>query len=95
MKLRYVILDRPGPHSHVAVWKGRCTYCGHRARRPDLPPDYPENQKPIIETRRQPWRIPSEIVHRYLAMRKGERCESSSGSTAWRSGSSSSRSSSS
>jgi len=57
--LRYVIFDRPGVHSHVAGWRGRCTYCGHRVG------------AGVRQTREQPWRIPSEMIHRYLAMRRG------------------------
>jgi hypothetical protein len=60
MLLRYTIIDRPEVHDHVAEWRNRCTYCGHR-----VGPD-------VIETRKQPWRIPSEIMHRYLAMRRGD-----------------------
>jgi hypothetical protein len=58
MKLRYVIFDRPGEHDHVAKWKNRCTYCGHRVG---------EN---VRQTREQPWRIPSEISGRFRAMSK-------------------------
>lgn len=57
--LCWTIFDRPGPHDHRASWRNRCTYCGHRVG------------ANIRETREQPWRIPSEIVHRYLAMRRG------------------------
>lgn len=71
MNILHTIIDRPGAHTHEATWRGRCTYCGHRAPRPDLPPDYPENQ--VRQTREQPWRIPSEIVMRFLAMRAGAR----------------------
>ena len=56
--IRYTILDRPGPHNHTAAWHTRCTYCGHR-----VGPN-------VRQTREQPWRIPAEIVGRYLAMRK-------------------------
>ena len=57
--LRWTIIDRPGEHDHAAGWRGRCTYCGHRVGRN------------IRQTREQPWRIPSELVLRFLAMRRG------------------------
>lgn len=57
--LRYTIIDRPGQHNHVATWRGRCTYCGHRVG------------ADVRQTREQPWRIPAEIVGRFLAMRAG------------------------
>ena len=56
----YSLVDRTGDHTHEATWRGRCVYCGHRVG---------DN---VIETRRQPWRIPSEIVHRFLAMGHGD-----------------------
>ena len=52
--IRYIILDRPGVHDHIAGWRGRCAYCGHRVG------------ANVVETRRQPWRIPAEIVGRFL-----------------------------
>ena len=89
--LRYIILDRPGVHDHIAGWRGRCTYCGHRVGPghrfvaggwPDsdecmvvsLPRGEvcgrPERDHPyVVETRRQPWRIPAELVGRWRAMR--------------------------
>jgi hypothetical protein len=56
--LRYTVIDRPGEHDHVAGWRGRCTYCGHRVGN-------------VRQTRKQPWRIPGELVLRFLAMRRG------------------------
>lgn len=60
--LRYTVIDRPGEHEHTAGWHDRCVYCGHRVPVDGVDP---------IETRRQPWRIPSEMVLRYRAMRRG------------------------
>lgn len=54
--IKYTIVDRPGEHDHVAGWRNRCTYCGHRVGA-------------VRQTRERPWRIPAEIVLRYLAMR--------------------------
>lgn len=58
--LRYTVIDRPEPHDHSADWQNRCTYCGHRVG------------TNVRQTREQPWRIPSEMVMRYLAMRRGD-----------------------
>ena len=58
-ELRYTIIDRPGPHDHLRGWRNRCTYCGHRVA---------GDGEQLVETRRRPWRIPSEIVGRYRAM---------------------------
>jgi hypothetical protein len=55
-RIYHTIVDRPGEHDHVAQWRGRCTYCGHRAG------------DGVRQTREQPWRIPSEIVGRFRAM---------------------------
>jgi hypothetical protein len=57
MIIHYTIFDRPGQHEHVASWRGRCTYCGHRVG------------QHVRQTREQPWRIPAEIVGRFRAMR--------------------------
>ena len=54
------LVDRPGAHEHVSQWRGRCTYCGHRVG------------VNVRQTREQPWRIPAEIVLRFLAMGKGD-----------------------
>jgi len=68
--LLYMIKDRHNPTEHVAtdwtaIWRRGerwlCTYCGHRI---------PTNGVPIIETRKQPWRIPSEMITRFRAMRR-------------------------
>ena len=56
LMIRYIILDRPGAHDHIAGWRGRCTYCGHRV-----------GADVRAETRRRPWRIPAEMVGRFLA----------------------------
>lgn len=59
----YTIKDRPGEHEHVGSWvrrtESRCTYCGHRVNA-------------ARQTREEPWRIPHEIVFRFLAMRRGK-----------------------
>lgn len=39
--------------------KWRCTGCGHRLTVLGVPP---------IETRRQPWRAPAELIDRYRAI---------------------------
>lgn len=73
MRLQYTIIDRPGKHDHVATWRGRCTYCGHRVGHWEWDKSHPVWARvfvPPIETRRQLWRIPSEIVLRFLAMRQ-------------------------
>jgi hypothetical protein len=62
MIIHYTIFDRPGQHEHVASWRGRCTYCGHR-----VGPN-------VRQTRERPWPllvvvIPWEMVMRYRAMR--------------------------
>lgn len=76
--IRYTIIDRPGIHEHVPRWRGRCTYCGHRVAWKSPYPSMPHVHVPVkvVETRRQPWRIPAEIVMRYLAMRHTDRLNS-------------------
>src|SRR4249919_3631897 len=85
LRLRYTITDRPGDHNHEASWRNRCTYCGHRVPPDHRfigggwgkrcifyaggECGLSESDHVIRQTREQPWRIPSEIVHRFLAMR--------------------------
>lgn len=70
----WTILDRPGPHDHAPHWRGRCTYCGHRVAWKSPWPGAPHVHVPVkvIETRKQPWRIPWEMIMRYRAMLRGQ-----------------------
>jgi hypothetical protein len=59
MRLIWAVFDRPGVHDHAARWRGRCTYCGHRAG-----PN-------VRQTREQPMKTwPGELIGRFRAMGK-------------------------
>lgn len=75
MKIRHIFWDRlHDPAPHVTSWRGRCTFCGHRVGHWEQDPKHllGEIFVPPRPTREQPWRIPSEIVMRFRAMRRGE-----------------------
>ena len=86
--IRYTIIDRPGEHDHVAGWRGRCTYCGHRVAHKFVAGGWGkhciecrgrEHGYLPVETRRRPWRIPAEIVGRFRAMRHAGETEQQPG----------------